>query len=60
MFFQLGCGSRKSLIRPKIRYGSLQGFRIPTALHFRSCAKRSNLCPPPTLGEDLFFDFDFS
>ena len=59
MFFQLGRGSGKGIIGPKIRHGSLQGFGIPTALHFRRFAKGSNLRPPPTLGEDLFFYFDF-
>lgn len=60
VFFQLDRGSGKGFIGSKIRQGSLQGFRIPTALHFRSFTKGSYLRPLPTLGENLFFDFDFS
>ena len=60
MFLQLGGGSGKGLIGPKIGQGSLQAFRIPTAFHFRRLAKGSNLRPLATLGEDLFFYFDFS
>ncbi len=60
MFFQLGRTPGKGIIGPKIRYGSLQSFRIPTALHVRRFGKGSNLRPLPTSGEDLFFDFDFS
>ena len=60
MFLQLGRGSGKGIIGPKIRHGSLQGFRIPTALHFRGFGKGSNLRPPPTLGVDLFCLFRFS
>ena len=60
MFLQLGCGSGKGLIGPKIGHGSLQAFRIPTAFHFRRLAKGSNLRPLATLGEDLFCYFDFS
>jgi hypothetical protein len=59
MFLQLGRGSGKAIIVPKIRHGSLQGFRIPTALHFRGFAKGSNLRPPPTLSVDLLAYFDF-
>ncbi len=60
MFLQLGCGSGKGIIGPEIRQGSLQGFRIPTTLHFRRFGKGSDLRAPPTLGEDLFCYFDFS
>jgi hypothetical protein len=49
----------KGIIGPKIRHGSLQGFQIPSALHFRRFGKGPNLRPPQTLGEDLFFYFDF-
>ena len=59
MFLQLGRGSGKGIIGPKIRQGSLQGFPILTALHFRRFGKGSNLRLPPTWGEDLFFYFDF-
>ena len=60
MFLQLGGGSGKGLIGPKIGQGSLQAFRIPSAFHFRRLAKRPNLRPLATLGEDLFFYCDFS
>jgi hypothetical protein len=41
-------------------HGSLQTFRIPTALHFRGFRKGSHLRPAPTCGEELFCYFDFS
>ena len=60
MFFHLGGGCGKGLIGPKIRHGALQAIGIPPAFHVRRFAKAANLCPLPTLREDLFFYFDFS
>jgi hypothetical protein len=42
----LGRGSGKGIIGPKSQQGSLQGFRIPTALHFRGFGKGSDLRLP--------------
>src|SRR5947209_8467162 len=60
MFFQLGRGPGKGIIRTQIRDGSLQTFRIPTALHLCGLAKRSDLRSPPAVGEDLLFYGDGS
>ena len=60
MFFQLGGGCGKGLIGPKIRHGALQTIGIAAAFHSRRFAKGANLPPLPTLGEELFFYFDFS
>src|SRR5947209_1527136 len=55
MFFQLGRGPGKGIIRTQIRDGSLQTFRISTALHLCGLAKGSDLRSPPAVGEDLLF-----
>jgi hypothetical protein len=60
MFFQLGRSPGEGIIGTKIGHDSLQGFRIPTALHWRRFRKGSNLRPATTLGEDLLSYFDFS
>jgi hypothetical protein len=53
VFFQLGRSPGEGIIGTKIGHDSLQGFRIPTALHWRRFRKGSNLLPATTLGEDL-------
>jgi hypothetical protein len=59
MFFQLGRSPGEGIIGTKIAHDSLQGFRIPTALHWRRFRKGSNLRPATTLGEDLLSYFRF-
>jgi hypothetical protein len=59
MLFQLRRSPGKGILGTEIGHGSLEAFRIATALHFRRCGKGSHLRPATALGEDLLRDFDF-